>query len=151
MTTLEPESSEALDQPPYVKILEDRLHDLEQRLLAVEGASERAAVSRRSEDGSEKERATSDLKDEEDAAQTESSNRGGKGKNDAKDFLDVDKDNPPFPPTIPVIQKISFQRYYHRDLGADNQPAVAILYYETGFEEEKARKKEFEASLTACT
>ncbi|KAJ0422343.1 hypothetical protein BJY00DRAFT_311063 [Aspergillus carlsbadensis] len=133
--------SATADQPLYVRLLEERLRDLEQRLLAVEATAAPTVAA-----GGQGENGTSD------------SRQGTEGTNGESDLHALQFPEPAFrgiaplppdlvPPIVPKVRRMGFIPYVNRALPAKDCPAVEVLHSQLPFDRDKENNDKFVASL----
>ncbi|KAL2841161.1 hypothetical protein BJY01DRAFT_257160 [Aspergillus pseudoustus] len=130
------DNSDASAQLSYIRALEDRLHELERRMAAVESTGKRSAEATDSE--------------------VKSGDVDANGKSEGDENKERPPDTrpnaiPPFPPTISTIERVSFVPYVHHILSVENRPAIEVLYDEVRHEKGVENSKKFGASLAEVT
>ncbi|KAL3478327.1 hypothetical protein BJX99DRAFT_256654 [Aspergillus californicus] len=108
----------SVEEAPYIKMLEERLRDIEQRLLAVEAAA--TSRSREIKEGRNREGRKED-------AQKRQRQPHSNGKIDPPDGCNCDHGRPHLPPTIPKVSKLGLLAYTHQALPAHSRPAIEVL------------------------
>ncbi|KAL2824410.1 hypothetical protein BDW59DRAFT_162514 [Aspergillus cavernicola] len=137
-------------QSSYIQMLEERLRDLEQRMLAVERTGERAAEVIGSEDKTEHEGAE---RGQSDRGRNESSDEDTTGKSNGEDPLpESSKDGQSTTsPSEHPQSALRFLPYAHHVLPADNRPVIEVRLEQLASEDLVETHEKFVASLADVT